>query len=227
MQTGILAGTEIRREVERGAISISPFNEKNLNPASYDVTLGRQVSVYRAVTDGDFEKPKFGKFQGESLFPYACQNPNHPWKHIEWSPKGHLDAAHDHEVVKTTLEHGEGIFLRPGIGYLMHTEEIVATDGFVPVLDGKSSIGRLFTIIHVTAGYGDPGFNGQFTLEVVVTHPTVLYAGMRIGQVRFHPLSGEPKLYSKTGHYRGDKAIGPIPSQAHLQLKADRLLETE
>lgn len=65
----------------------------------------------------------------------------------------------------------DGMALHPNVGYLMHTVERVATKKYVPVLDGKSSLGRLFMKIHETAGYGDPGFDGQYTLEVTVMYP--------------------------------------------------------
>ena len=67
-----------------------------------------------------------------------------------------------------------GWVLKPGIGYLMHTLERVSSDFYDPVLDGKSSIGRLFIAVHITAGYGDPGFPGNWTLEVTAQHPVRL-----------------------------------------------------
>jgi len=109
----------------------------------------------------------------------------------------------------------EGYILQPGVGYLMHTQESVGTDKYVPAIDGKSSIGRLFVLVHVTAGLGDPGFNGQYTLEVLTTYPIRLYPGMRICQIRFFTVVGEIDLYK--GHYQGDNAIGAVASRAHEQ----------
>ncbi len=102
----------------------------------------------------------------------------------------------------------------------MHTEERIHTNVYVPVLDGKSTIGRLFVSIHETAGFGDVGFNGQFTLEVTCTHPVILYPGMRIGQIRFHTVCGEVgKAYDQTGKYKGELAEGPVPSQSHRMFR--------
>lgn len=109
----------------------------------------------------------------------------------------------------------EGYILRPGVGYLMHTQESVRTDKYVPIVDGKSSIGRLFILIHYTAGFGDPGFSGQYTLEVSTLYPTKLYPGMRICQIRFQTLVGEVSLYQ--GHYQGTTAIGAVASHAYEQ----------
>ncbi len=107
--------------------------------------------------------------------------------------------------------------LNPGQLYLMHTEERIWARKYVPVLDGKSSVGRLGIFIHVTAGYGDPGFDGQYTLEVMVLQPVTLYAGMRIGQIRFHTLVGDVDDYQTKGHYVGEAAQGPVPSQLWKQ----------
>jgi dCTP deaminase len=113
----------------------------------------------------------------------------------------------------------EGFVIHPGRGYLMHTVERVRTYGCVPVLDGKSSVGRLFVSVHQTAGYGDPGFDGQYTLEVTTIYPVRLYAGMRIAQMRFHLASGcidDPRnLYA--GNYAGEAAAGPVPSRLWKQ----------
>jgi dCTP deaminase len=107
-----------------------------------------------------------------------------------------------------------GFVLYPGVGHLMHTAERIGSTKYVPVLDGKSSVGRLFVQVHATAGYGDIGFFGQWTLEVTVTHPVRVYAGMRIAQMRFHEAVGEIMLYK--GNYKED-AIGPVASRAHRQ----------
>jgi dCTP deaminase len=112
----------------------------------------------------------------------------------------------------------EAIDLLPGQLYLMHTVERVWTEKFVPVLDGKSSIGRLGVQIHLTAGFGDPGFRGQYTLEVVTHRAVRLYAGMRICQMRFHELVGEVENYQTRGHYVGEQQ-GPVPSMVHKQFE--------
>lgn len=109
-----------------------------------------------------------------------------------------------------------GFVVRPGRIYLMHTEEKVRADHLVGVVDGKSSIGRLGLVVHSTAGYIDPGFSGQITLEVAcLGEPVKLYTGMRIAQLRFMQLAGEPKLYS--GNYVGNTAEGPVPSRSWKQ----------
>lgn len=112
-----------------------------------------------------------------------------------------------------------GFLLQPGRLYLMHTVERVWTESFVPVLDGKSSVGRLGIHVHVTAGYGDPGFDGQYTLEVVAHQYVVVYPGMRFCQMRFHEISGAHESYRAMGNYRGELAAGPVPSQVWRQFE--------
>jgi dCTP deaminase len=148
-----------------------------------------------------------------------------------------LDSKKDNPCEFFDIEHG-GVWLYPGHLYLMHTAECVRTDKYVPVLDGKSSIGRLGVQVHMTAGYGDPGFDGQYTLEVTAVYPTRVYAGMRFCQMRFHELScgdgrlahasgpgtkagawkrGEEHLYN--GNYTGEASMGPVPSRSWKQFE--------
>lgn len=109
------------------------------------------------------------------------------------------------------------IVLRPGELYLMHTVERVRATRFVSIVDGKSSLGRLGVSVHQTAGYGDPGFNGQYTLEVTCVLPVRLYAGMRVAQMRFHAVQGEVEEYR--GNYVGEAARGPVASRSWRQFK--------
>lgn len=110
----------------------------------------------------------------------------------------------------------ESIVIHPGRLYLMHTEEVIHTNYFEPTVDGKSSIGRIGVMVHVTAGYGEPGFRGQYTLEVsTLAHPVRLYAGMRIAQMRFTVLQGEIELYK--GNYVEEASMGPVPSMSWKQ----------
>lgn len=204
----ILAGTEIQAEVKAGNIEIDPFDEKNVNPASVDLTLGDEVAIYEGTahfTGADPKRwPSSKNLDGSAFMPMGPTCP-----HV-------IDVRKRPEVRRFKISEN-GWVLQPGIGYLMHTNERVATNKYIPVLDGKSSIGRLFVWIHVTAGYGDLGFNGQYTLEVASLFPVRLYAGMRICQMRFHTVTGEPVNYQQVGHYTKDLARGAVPSQAWMQ----------
>lgn len=80
---------------------------------------------------------------------------------------------------------------------------------YVPMYEGRSTMGRLFVASHVTAGFGDYGFEGAFTLEIVNHNPfpIKLHAGMRIGQVYWIQCMS-PCEY--TGSYSVDHNLGPV-----------------
>ena len=131
----------------------------------------------------------------------------------------HLDAEEENKAEEgyfsgTDLAYGGGIMLHPGRLYLMHTMETVCAHKYVPIIDGRSSVGRLGIGVHITAGYGDVGFKGTYTLEVTVVHPTIVYAGSEICQIRFQTLQlGEneteyPKYSGKYNGQTGPKASG-------------------
>jgi dCTP deaminase len=85
----------------------------------------------------------------------------------------------------------EGYVLQPHEFYLGVTQEYTETHAHVPFLEGKSSTGRLGIDIHATAGKGDVGFCGNWTLEISVKQPVRVYKGMPIGQLIYFPVDGE------------------------------------
>ena len=117
---------------------------------------------------------------------------------------------------------GEPFVLHPGEFVLGATVERVALPrDIVARLEGKSSLGRLGLLIHSTAGYIDPGWDGTLTLELsnVANLPIVLTPGMAIGQISFMRMTtpvdrpyGTPGLGSR---YQGQ--VAPTPSRAHRQ----------
>lgn len=85
----------------------------------------------------------------------------------------------------------EGYVLYPGILYLASTLERTHTKKHLPTLHGKSSVARLGISIH-DAGFGDIGFKGHWTLEITVTQPVRVYAGMPIGQLCYQEVKTLP-----------------------------------
>lgn len=81
-----------------------------------------------------------------------------------------------------------GLLLKPGILYLGRTLESTETHNLVPMLEGRSSIGRLGMLVHVTAGFGDVGFKGFWTLEISVIQPLIVYPGVEVCQIFYHTL---------------------------------------
>ncbi len=102
----------------------------------------------------------------------------------------------------------EGFQLEPGRLYLGRTREFTSTSKFVPMLEGRSSTGRLGLCIHVTAGFGDIGFAGYWTLEIHCIHPLMIYPGIDICQIYYHTIEGDFDLYS-SGKYQNNTGIQP------------------
>ena len=99
------------------------------------------------------------------------------------------------------------LVLIPSRLYLFSTIESTHTDHYAPMIEGISSNARMGISVHETAGFGDIGFNGKWTLEIKVTVPTPVWHGMRIAQICFHEVMGEIELYK--GRYQfQDKAEG-------------------
>ena len=151
----ILSGKEILKHMGKEII-ITPFDEKRINPNSYNLSLADELLVY----------------EKEAL---DMKKPN-PTKRI---------------VIPE-----EGLLLEPNRLYLGRTNEFTKTDRYVPMLEGRSSTGRLGLFIHVTAGFGDIGFAGYWTLEIFCVQPVRIYPNVEICQIYYHDIDGEYDLYS-------------------------------
>ncbi len=163
----ILSGREIKKRLGVD-IYIEPFNEKQLNPNSYNLQLHRELLVYDAKV---------------------------------------LDMKAKH-VLKSIIIPEEGLILEPGRLYLGRTVEYTKTDNLVPMLEGRSSIGRLGLFIHITAGFGDVGFNGYWTLEIFCAQPIRIYPGVEICQIFYHTIKGAYDRYD-SGKYQNNQGIQP------------------
>jgi len=114
-----------------------------------------------------------------------------------------------------------GFVLQPNQLYLGSTIEYTETHNLVPVLEGKSSIGRLGISIHITAGYGDPGFCGHWTLEMTCVEPVRIYSGMAIGQIVYQTILGEVETpYNKRASSKyNNQDASPVSSKMYLNFK--------
>ena len=104
----------------------------------------------------------------------------------------------------------EGLVLEPNRLYLGRTNEFTKTEGFVPMLEGRSSTGRLGLFIHVTAGFGDVGFAGYWTLEIFCIQPIRIYPNAEICQIYYHSIEGDYEPY-KSGKYQNNTDISAKP----------------
>lgn len=128
------------------------------------------------------------------------------------------NTADEFETVDS-FTNGQEFFLLPGQFVLGSVLEYIRVgDRFAAKMEGKSSRGRVGLLAHVTAGFVDPGYEGNLTLEMcnIASRPVILRPGMRICQIAFWPLSspalrpyGHPDLGSK---YKGDTE--PMPAKA-------------
>ena len=100
----------------------------------------------------------------------------------------------------------EGLILEGNRLYLGRTVERTETFNLVPMLEGRSSVGRLGLFVHVTAGFGDVGFKGFWTLEIFAVRPIRIFKHIEICQIFYHTILGKTQSY-ESGKYQNNKGI--------------------
>lgn len=158
---------EIKKNLGKEII-IEPFQEKHLNPNSYNLRLYHEMLVYEDTI---------------------------------------LDMKKENKA-KSIVIPPDGLVLEPQRLYLGRTLEYTETHNYVPMLEGRSSVGRLGLFIHVTAGFGDAGFRGYWTLEMFCINPIRIYAGVAICQIYYHMIEGDYLPY-RSSKYQNNKSIQP------------------
>lgn len=229
----MLSGLEIKKQIELGNIVISDFNEKQLNPNSYNIKLGKNLKIYaKGTIDPEFVinmvKKEFSDYMDQFKEEYNDYiiNPDNILSDDETSKMKisledivkkeeelkdkylkeiALDPKKDNETIDIEIPE-EGYVLLPGTLYLGETEEYTETYGFIPNIDGRSTTGRLGIEIHRTAGFGDNGFKGKWTLEITVTHPVIVYPGMEIGQLYYETIDGDTSM-TYNGKYQNQEGV--------------------
>ena len=143
-----------------------------------------------------------------------------------------LDMRKSNRVERVKIPE-DGLVLTPNQLYLGRTIERTETHNLVPMIEGRSSIGRLGLFVHVTAGFGDVGFCGYWTLEMFAVQPVKIYPGVQICQLFFHQIHGDITEYSSE-KYQPNRDIQPSmlfrelspeadgAQQLHLEFGADR-----
>jgi dCTP deaminase len=122
-----------------------------------------------------------------------------------------LDARKDNQT-RAFLIPKTGLVLQPKRVYLINTVETMGSTRYVPIIRGRSSVGRLGIFIDITADLIDLGSINQWTLQIHAVHPVRVYPGMLIGQVTFWRTYGRRVQY--TGKYRDHQS--PVPSLSYL-----------
>lgn len=161
------------------------------NEIHKQVKLGKiHISPF---TKGDLNPNSYNFRLGDTLKVYTCKT---------------LDPA-TQNAFKTIQIPKTGLVLQPNQLYLGHTIEEMGSDHFVPIMQARSSVGRLGLYIYLNSGLGDLGFKKQWTLELHVIHKLRVYPGMKVGQMLFWKPVGTIHLYE--GKYKD--SVGPETSQ--------------
>lgn len=196
----ILTGPAIRQAIADGHVVVDPPGRhrvpQHIGPNSIDLHLAPVLMVY-------------GDYGPISIIEGAI------------GPLGiTLDARARNATSSVEIPEG-GLVLQPGILYLGSTVERTFTPHHVPYVDGRSSVGRLGVFVHCTAGRGDVGFDGNWTLEISCVQPVQIYAGIRIAQLTLHEVVGPIEHYA--GRYQ--HARGVEASKLHEGWTADDYAE--
>ena len=149
-------------------IVIDPFDETNLNPNSYNLSLHREIMTYEEVV---------------------------------------LDMRKVNRTKRIEIPN-DGLVLKPYQLYLGRTVERTETHNLVPMIEGRSSVGRLGLFVHVTAGFGDVGFCGFWTLEMFAVQPIRIYANVPICQIFYHQIDNPIEEYA-SDKYQNNTDIQP------------------
>jgi dCTP deaminase len=187
----ILSDCDIRARLARGDLKVGPLEDAELQI--------QPASIDVRLAD------EFVIYRPSQV---SCLDPRDPQTLIAASQRIQIPA-------------GEAFVLHPGeFGLASTIEAVTIPHDLVATVDGRSSIGRLAVVIHATAGFIDPGFEGQITLELsnIGPIPVKLYPGMRVAQLVFHELKSPAEMpYGSAGrgsNYQGQR--GPQPSRIRL-----------
>lgn len=186
-----LADHQILNSIEEGDIFIDPFDRSLLQPASVDLQLGGELVRYRT----------------DSV--------------LKLRPIDPMVGIPEDEIERVQLPDGMKYQLEPGEFILGCTLQLVTLSSRVLArIEGRSTMGRFGVAVHVTAGFVDPGFVGQLTLEMVNLNqrPILLARGMGIAQLSFTRLGmGSHRPYGHKDLH--SKYQGQVGSQKPLQLR--------
>ncbi len=204
-------------------IVIEPYFPECLGSNSYDLHLDKVLRVYKCTLPKGM-KPIIEFDPNKPLTEYSMRDWfNDPWAYSDYclrpelydirNPRYMLNPfdKKSHETVDIIIPEN-GALLNPNLGYLGSTLEYTETRNIFPYIDGKSSVGRNFILNHHTAGRGDDGFCGQWTLEIRVLCPTLVMPYMRIGQIYYEQFRGKRKPYNTNPHSHYNDQSGPTPA---------------
>lgn len=109
----------------------------------------------------------------------------------------------------------DGLVLQPHRLYLGSTIERTHTSKYIPVIEGRSSIARLGLFVHITAGLGEAGFDGHWTLELTCVQPVRIYPHISICQIYYHCIYGQADQCRSRKYQNSTEAE---PSKLHKEI---------
>ena len=189
--TGILLKDEIIEGIYSNIIVMEPFNVSMVGPNSCDLHIGDTIITYNR--------------NKVYMNPHCYRTMEYMREHNIALPQEYKDSIIDLKnalTYETTMIKipESGYLLLPDQVYLINTKERFGSNKFVPIVTGRSSIGRLGISVHQEAGFGDLGYIGTWTLQLSVTYPTKIYPNLRLAQVYFITAFGHP---DKENLYKG------------------------
>ena len=188
-------------------------NPLQYNAGKFEVSAGGMLTAQKikeAINNGDIQ-----------ITPFNPENINPNSYNLTLSPilKVYDDKVLDaHKKNKTNriIIPASGLILQPGELYIGATNEITLTDKYIPVISGRSTIGRLGISVHVTAGFGDVGFRGTWTLEITAVKKVRIYPNDEICQIYWFTPAGDTNV-KYDGRYQGQ--IEPIEARGEYTKK--------
>ncbi|QKF94508.1 deoxycytidine triphosphate deaminase [Fadolivirus algeromassiliense] len=203
MNASVLGNKAIKKFLEEGEIIIEPFNIKNLNTSSYDVTLGNWF----------FREQHRDQWESHIYNMYSEENVKRIWgKPQEAKPyKFYKEKGIFLENIK---EDDCVIFIDPGETILAHTNEWIGTRTHITtMMKSRSSLGRNFIETCKCAGFGDVGYHNRWTLEITnnsTKYTIPLVVGRRLAQIVFMDvgeIDDQKNNYNKTGKYQTQQTL--------------------
>lgn len=212
-----LTGPEINKIIQSPSngqsIQIKPYFAELMGPNSYDVHLAPTLRVYKStvpdgmrpyipltentaynLVNGTNELKMQDWFTDKAAYRRFLR---HPEEYSQENPQFLIDPFQANKPTVDFVIQEYGVIVSPRFKYLGATVEYTETHGFIPHIDGKSSIGRNFISVHETAGKGDDGFCGTWTLEITVGAPIIFKPYMRIAQLWYLTKHGQSRPYGE------------------------------
>lgn len=203
MNASVLGNKAIRKFLKEGEIIIYPFNEKNLNTSSYDVTLGNWF--FREQNRDQWESHIYNMYSEENV-QRIWGKPQEAKPYKFYKEKGiFLENIKDDDCI---------IFIDPGETILAHTNEWIGTKTHITtMMKSRSSLGRNFIETCKCAGFGDVGYHNRWTLEITnnsKNYTIPLVVSRRLAQVVFldvGEIDDPQNNYNKTGKYQTQQTL--------------------